>query len=180
MSTIEPAPRGGPHIVVLGLMGAGKSTVASALSARLHQPWRDSDADIETLMGRTGREIAADPNLGVERLHDLEEAVLLGSLARDEPSVISAAGSVVESSVCLLALHRRATVMWLNAAADVLRDRMAAGHHRRSYGPGELEALIKRRTPMFQSVATIVLDASLPAAALIEQATTAVRGADLR
>lgn len=170
---------GRPHIVVLGLMGAGKSTVAEALSAHLKQPWRDSDADIETLTGRTGREIAAAADLGVDRLHDLEEAVLLGALARVEPSVISAAGAVVESALCRMALPRRATVIWLRASADVLRQRMAAGHHRRAYAPGELEALIVRRTPMFESVATVTLDASLSADVLIAQATQAVTPADL-
>jgi shikimate kinase len=164
----------GPHIVVLGLMGAGKSTVATALATRFARPWRDSDADIETLMGRTGREIAADSALGVGALHSLEEAVLLGALARDEPCVISAAGWVVESEVCRQSLARRATTVWLQAPAEVLRERMATGRHRRTSAPGELEALIARRTPMFHAVATVTLDASLPSDQVISAALAAL------
>jgi shikimate kinase len=158
------------HIVVLGLMGAGKSTLASALASRLQRRWRDSDTDIERLMGSTGREIAADPALGVGALHGLEEAMLLGSLATAELAVISAAGWVVESALCREAMRRRATVVWLRAPAALLRRRMASGEHRRTSAPGEVEALIRRRSPLFEAVADIVLDASQRSEALLEQA----------
>ena len=158
-----------PHVVVLGLMGAGKSTIAERLAARLHRPWRDSDSDIEAATGRTGREVAADPAEGVDALHRLEEAVLLDALATDEPLVISAAGWVVEAARCRVQMRSRAFVVWLQAPADVLRARMATGQHRRASAPNELETLIERRTPLFQSVSDLVLDATDPPDALVAE-----------
>ena len=76
-----PAPTR-PHIAVIGLMGAGKSTLATAISSALGRVMRDSDVDIETLVGQTGREIALSG--GIDSLHRLEEAVLLGALAATE------------------------------------------------------------------------------------------------
>jgi shikimate kinase len=147
-----------PHVVILGLMGAGKSTLAAQLARYLERPWRDSDADIEARTQRSGREIAADPTQGVDTLHALEEVVLLDTLASDTPSVISAAGWVVESSTCQTAMRRRATVLWLHAPADVLRERMNSGVHRRTMAQGELEALTARRAPLFEHVADAILD----------------------
>jgi len=161
-------------VVVLGLMGAGKSTLASALADRLARPWRDSDADIEIVTGRTGRLIAADPTMGLATLHALEEAVLVGALASEAPSVISGAAWVVESPLCREAMRRRAVVIWLHAPLALLRERVATGEHRRTYAAGELEALVARRTPMFESVADVTLDASLPADVLIQRAIDAI------
>jgi shikimate kinase len=158
-----------PHIVVLGLMGAGKSTLAAALSDRLGVPWRDSDRDIETLTGRTGRELSVDPEVGVDGLHQLEEAVLLGALASDDRSIISAAGWVVESSLCRSIMGHRATVVWLHAPASVLVERMQSGVHRRPVSITDVEQLIQRREPLFRSVADHILDATQPVEALVSQ-----------
>jgi shikimate kinase len=156
-------------------MGAGKSTVASGLAARLEWPWRDSDADIEAVMGCTGRAIAADPTMGVDTLHALEEAVLLGALAASAPTVISAAAWVVESALCRAAMRRRARVVWLRAPVEVLRQRMATGTHRRTSARGELEALVARRTPMFEGVADVIVDALLPPHTIIDHALHELR-----
>ncbi len=148
------------HIAVVGLMGAGKSTLAHAVAQRLGVPWRDSDRDIETLTGRTGRELAADLGVGVDGLHHLEEAVLLGALASYYPLVVSAAGWVVESELCRTIMRHRAHVVWLHAPASVLVERMEAGTHRRTVTEAEVEALAKRREPLFRQVADQTLDAS--------------------
>jgi len=163
-----------PHIVVLGLMGAGKSTVATALGARLSWPVRDSDADIEALTGRTGRSLAADPAEGVEALHRLEEAVLLGALAAEQPTVIAAAGWVVESPRCRAAMARRAEVIWLDVPVDVLAARMATGQHRRSMSLADLEATAAHRGPLFAAVADFRLDAGEPAEKVAVAANTAL------
>ena len=68
------------HIVLVGLMGSGKSTVAAALAAALGVPLRDSDADIERDTGLTGRDIAARD--GIDALHALEARHLLDALGR--------------------------------------------------------------------------------------------------
>jgi shikimate kinase len=133
---------GGPHIAIVGLMGVGKSTTAERLAKRLGWSYRDSDRDIEARTGRTGGEIAAAD--GIPALHRLEESVLLDALARDEPTVITAAGSTIESAACRLALGERAMVVWLTLDADSLAERIATGSHRRMMGRTELDARIVR------------------------------------
>jgi shikimate kinase len=154
------------HLVITGLMGAGKTTAATAAAARLGRPLRDSDHDLEQLFGIRGVDIAAGP--GVDELHRLEEAVLLGALASDEPSVIAAAGWVVESRWCRLALASRALVVVLDSNADDLASRSATGSHRRPVSIDEFEEQRARRQPLFAEVADLTLDASLPAPEIVD------------
>jgi shikimate kinase len=157
---------GGPHIAIVGLMGVGKSTTAERLATRLGWSYRDSDRDIEARTGRTGGEIAAAD--GIPELHRLEESVLLDALASDEPTVITAAGSTIESAACRVALADRATVVWLTLDADSLADRIATGSHRRTMTRSELDALIVRRSPLFAATAALTLDASAPVDSIVD------------
>lgn len=151
---------GHPHVVITGPMGVGKSTTAEAVGARLQRPVHDSDRDIERLLGMTGAQVVAE--LGVDELHRLEEAVLLGALARDEPAVICAAGWVVEDELCRRALRARATVVVLRAPVDELIRRAATEDHRRPLAAAEVEALAARRAPLYEAVADLHLDAMEP------------------
>ncbi len=160
MAEPTPPPPLRRHLAVLGSMGVGKSSTAERLADALGVGWRDSDGDLEALFGCHGRDISATS--GVDVLHRLEEAVLLGALAHPEPMVVSAAASVVESSHCLDALARRATVVWLTLPADVVRERARRGHHRRRIDADEWEAITRRREPAYRAVADIVTDASPP------------------
>ena len=145
------------HIVIVGLMGAGKTTVAEAVARRREWPMRDSDRDIEAATGRTGRELAAAD--GVAELHRWEEAVLLDALDRPDPQVVAAAGWVVESAPCREAMARSAEVVWLRVSGEELRRRMASGQHRRPLAPAELDAMVARRNPMMAAAADVVIAA---------------------
>lgn len=156
-----------PHVVVLGLMGIGKSTTAQAIAASSGVAIHDSDLDIETLFGATGGQLAIDHGLG--ELHRVESAVLLGRLASDVPSVISAAAWIVEDPRCCEALANRAYVIVLQAPVDEIIRRMATGAHRRVMDRAELTALADRRAPLFAAVADIELDATKPTKALVAE-----------
>lgn len=145
------------HVVVTGLMGIGKSTVATALATALGRAHRDSDRDLQRLFGRSGAQLADDH--GVPELHRLEAAVLLGALAGPEPVVVSAAASVVEDRHCRRALRRTAVVIVLDAPITVVAERMASGSHRRPMPLAELDALAERRAPLFDQVADGRIDA---------------------
>ncbi len=146
-------------MVIMGPMGIGKTTLADGLAEALDRPLRDSDRDIETLFGRPGRDIAAAD--GVDALHDLEAAVLLGALASSEPTVICAAGWVVEDERCQQALARRANVVVLDLPTEALTERLAAANdeHRRPMTAEEIEALAVQRRPLYERAAGRWLDA---------------------
>lgn len=147
-----------PHIVITGLMGVGKSTTASAVAALTGRCVSDSDEDIETLFGATGGELA--DSLGVEELHRLEAAVLLGALARDEPVVIGAAGWTIEDPRCREALARRAFVVVLHVPLEELARRIDTGDHRRSMDTRDLIEVSERRAPLFRGSADLILEAT--------------------
>jgi shikimate kinase len=159
-----------PHVVVLGLMGIGKSTTAQAIAASRGVTAHDSDVDIETLFGATGGQLVI--NHGLDELHRIESAVLLGRLASDVPSVISAAAGIVEDPRCCEALANRAYVIVLQAPVGEIIRRMATGAHRRVMDTAELTALAHRRAPLFAAVADLELDATRPTEELVAAVLT--------
>lgn len=119
----------GRHLVLVGLMGTGKTTTARRLANRLARPLVDSDALIEAKTGRTVREIFATD--GEPAFRSLETAALVDALAASEPSVIAAAGGVVKSAENRRALLAAdAYVVWLDADIGVLVGRATRGTHR--------------------------------------------------
>ncbi len=138
---------GPPHVVVIGLMGVGKTTIGRALASELGRAHFDSDEDIEILTGVTSGHFAELH--GLSRLHELEAAVLLGALTRDQPSVVSAAASTVENELVRIVLRRRAVVVRLVADLELTLARQQSGDHRRSMDRTDLAELAARREPFF-------------------------------
>jgi shikimate kinase len=160
-----PAPP--THLVLVGMMGAGKTTTGRALAGRLGWPMRDCDTDLEGRAGRTGAELAATD--GVERLHQLEEELLLEALDTPGPLVVTAAGSIVTSERARQVIGSRAAVVWLDAPIDELEARMAADSHRRPLDRPAAEALLARRHAQLVEVADLRLDARAPTDDLVER-----------
>lgn len=167
------------HIVVVGLMGAGKSQVGRRLAARLGRPWRDSDRDIEARTGMTVRELRDRD--GVDSMHALEAQHLLDALADPEPSVISAAASTVEVPESREALRApEVGVVWLRASPEILARRFAsADKHRPEFGDSPLSFLREqaaRRNPLFASLDPIIIDVdAIRPGAAVAQALEALR-----
>ena len=140
------------HIVVVGAMGSGKTTLARALAEALERELFDSDRSIQDRTGRSGREIARRD--GVEALHRLEKEVLLEPLEGPNPAVVAAAASVIEDPAVRDALQD-AFCVWVTADPEILAERAARGEHRRSVGKSEY---LERRDPLFRQVADLVVD----------------------
>lgn len=161
-----PAPRGG-RLALVGLMGAGKTTTARALSRRTGWPVHDSDAEIEARTGSTGAELSATEGVGA--LHRLEEEVLVETLEADGPAIVTAAGSVVESATARRLLTTGATVVWLDVPTDEMVRRMATGSHRRSLDRDAAAALRSTRERLLAEVADLRLDATRPTDDLVDE-----------
>ncbi|MFF4775493.1 shikimate kinase [Microtetraspora fusca] len=147
-------------IVVTGLMGAGKSTVARLLADALGRPLRDSDDELLERYGMTAADIAAD--LGAAELHAREASLLLEALAGDPSVVIAAAASAVEDAAARRALGQ-AFVVFLDAPPAVLAERRLRGTHRPRFAREPAEALTerrKRRLAYFSEVADLTADSS--------------------
>jgi shikimate kinase len=159
------SPHRSPPVVLVGLMGSGKTSVAKRLARRLGRPVRDSDLDLEAAYGETAAEQAA--RLGADELHAREARVLRDALADDagdHAPVIAAAASTVEDPACREALAP-AFVVWLDAPPHVLADRMRGGSHRPHYDP-DLEKMVadqyQRRARWFREVADLTVDVTSP------------------
>lgn len=147
------------HVVLVGLMGSGKTTVGAALAARLGWPLRDSDADLQAATGRSARELAAAE--GIDRLHDREAAHMLEAIADTASSVIGSAAAVIDDPAirCRLSDDPALLVAWLRIDPGTARSRMAGGdHHPRVE---DLAAQASRRDPWFRATADVEIDADM-------------------
>lgn len=112
------------HLVLVGLMGAGKTTVGERLAARLGRPFVDTDALVETASGRSVAEIFA--NDGEAEFRDLERAAVAQATAEETPAVVACGGGVALDPENRRLLQARGVVVWLDAPAAELAVRAAA------------------------------------------------------
>jgi shikimate kinase len=146
-------------LVLVGLMGVGKTTVGAVLARRLRRQLVDSDLRIEALTGRTVKQILdAD---GVAAMRHCEADALFDALGDDEPRVIAAAAGVVLDEENRERLNAAdAEVVWLTAEPEVLAPRTAAGGHRPwldDDAVGTLRRMQDEREPLYREVADRVV-----------------------
>jgi shikimate kinase len=150
---------GPKHLVLVGMMGAGKSSVGRVLARKLDRPLLDSDELIEYRTGRTVREIWSTD--GEAKFRELETEALVEALSDDEPSVVAAAGGVVLSEANRVALAASdAHVVWLLANVEILIDRVKNGAHRPLLDDdpeGMLRTMYADRESLYQEVADAIV-----------------------
>jgi shikimate kinase len=146
------------RLVLVGMMGAGKSTVGRALAARLGWSYVDNDELVRAITGVEPDALAAAR--GVEALHEVEIAAAQAALDRPGPLVASLAGFVVTDPEVARLLRARAVVAWLRARPTTLRTRVGEGAGRRAEASSLtwLEATAAAREPDFATVADHVVD----------------------
>jgi shikimate kinase len=109
-------------LVLVGLMGVGKSTVGRRLAQRLGLPFVDSDAAIEDAVGLTAGELFE--RYGEEDYRDGERR-LVARLVDGQVRVIATGGGVFVDPRTRALLKERAITVWLDAPVDVLAERTA-------------------------------------------------------
>lgn len=146
----------GRHVVLVGMMGSGKTSVGRRVAERLRRPFLDSDAQVEARTGRTVREIFETDGMGELAFRALEAEALAEALARLAPSVISAAGGVVLDPTNRARLRESAMVVWLHADPAVLATRVTTADHRPLLGTDPLAVLTRMfdaRQALYEEVA---------------------------
>jgi len=147
------------HLVLVGMMGSGKSTVARVMAERLHRVVLDSDDMIERRTGRTVRDIFATDGETVFR--SIETEVLHEALQSTEPCIIAAAGGVVLSEANRAALRSSgARVVWLCADPATLVDRVRGAGHRPLLDAdpaGTLQRMFTEREHLYREVADAIV-----------------------
>lgn len=108
-------------IVLVGLMGTGKSTVGKRLAARLHLPFVDADHEIEIAAGLSIPEIFA--RMGEQAFRDGERRVI-SRLVDGRPKVIATGGGAFMQEDTRNLILERTIAIWLDADIDVLVERV--------------------------------------------------------
>jgi len=117
-------PGGSEKVALVGLRGAGKSTIGAALARRLDTDFVELDAEVEAEAGMSLSEIFELH--GEDAYRALERAVLERVLAAPGPAVIAAGGSIVKSPEAWRSLREGARTVWLQASPDAHLERVRA------------------------------------------------------
>ena len=145
-----------PRLVLVGPPGAGKSSVAALLAARLAVPMRDTDADVEELAGCTGSEIFVEH--GEERFRELERAAVVRALA-DHDGVLALGGGAVMDPLTAADLAGH-TVVFLDVGVDDAARRVGFNVSRPllvGNPRAQWLRLMEGRRPVYEGVATVTV-----------------------
>lgn len=148
-----------PRILLVGMMGSGKSTVGRLLADHLGWAYCDSDADVEAATGRTVPEIFEKD--GEPAFRRVEAEVLARACERQASVVVSAAGGSVLDPDNRRLLRRSGTVVWLRARPETNAHRVGDGAGRPLLGDDPSKAmqrLYAERAPLYGEVADLVID----------------------
>lgn len=148
-----------PVIALLGLRGAGKTTIGKRLGRRLRIPFVELDRRVEEAAGLSLDEIFAMH--GQDYYRRLEREALETVLAQGRPTVVATGGGIVTSRETYSLLRREAVTVWLRADAEDHWNRVVQQGDRRPMAdnPGamaELRRLLAARQRLYAEAAHVV------------------------
>lgn len=151
------------NLVLIGLRGTGKTSVAAILAERLGWNWFDADALVEQRAGKSIKQIFADA--GETAFRDLETQVVR-ELAAGERAVLALGGGAVVREANRAALAGRGKLVWLTASPETLWQRIqgdALSASRRpdlsaTGGINEIIATLDARRAIYRACADLEVD----------------------
>jgi shikimate kinase/3-dehydroquinate synthase len=153
----------GGNIFLVGLMGAGKTTVGRALAKRLNKRFVDSDHEIEA---RTGASIPLIFEIEGEQSFRQREAEVIRDLTAQDDIVLATGGGAILNADNRKYLRSRGTVIYLRASVNSILQRTGHDKNRpllQTADPRKtLEDLSRTREPFYREVADIVVDTGRP------------------
>jgi shikimate kinase len=146
-------------VFLVGLMGAGKSSVGRNLAKRLHKPFYDTDHEIER---STGVRIPLIFDIEGESGFRARESRVLAEMVCRKDIVLATGGGVVLSDDNRRLLIQNGTVVYLRAAPRDLWQRTCHDRNRpllQTADPlGRLQQLFEERDPLYRQVAHVIMD----------------------
>lgn len=171
----DPALTLDRSVVLVGLMGAGKSAIGRRMAHRLSLPFRDSDDEIEAAAGCPIPEIFS--RYGEPAFRDVERKVVL-RLLDESPHILATGGGAFMDPAIRDAVGRKAISIWLKAPLGVLVDRTARRGNRPLLANGDvrakLKALMEVRYPIYGSADITVDSRNRPLDAMTETCIAAL------
>lgn len=158
----------GRPIILVGLMGAGKTTIGRRLAKRLSIPFRDADHEIEAAANLSVAEIFAQH--GEAHFRDGEKKVI-ARLLEEGTHVLATGGGAWMNDETRSTVKGRGVSVWLKAEFDILMERV----RRRSHRPllqdpdpeGVMHRLIDERYPVYAEADLTVLSRDVPHEAIV-------------
>lgn len=149
-----------PNLVLIGPMGAGKSSLGRSLATRLGLAFVDSDERLEQIAGASVQVIF---EVEGEAAFRSRETQVLGELMQAEGQVVSTGGGAVLSAENRALLRQRGFVVYLQVDIERQLQRLARDHTRPLLAGGgrrqTLEALAAQRNPLYEEIADLVFEA---------------------
>jgi shikimate kinase len=168
----------GPRsIVLVGMMGVGKSSIGRRLGARLGVPFVDADSEIEAAAG--GMAIADIFARHGEAAFRTLEARVIARLLEGGPQVLATGGGAVMNDSTRAAIKAKGVSIWLSADVDVLMRRISKRKHERPMlhtddPTATLRQLLADRTPAYAQADLTVQSREVPHEAIVSEIITAL------
>jgi shikimate kinase len=172
------APLQNRSIVLVGMMGVGKSSIGRRLAARINVPFVDADAEIEKAAGMNIADIFARHG---EPYFRSGEARVIARLLEGGPQVLATGGGATMNADTRAAIKAKGVSIWLNAEFDVLMRRINKRKNDRpmlqTADPGAtLRELLAERAPVYAQADLTVQSREVPHDAIVTEIMTALAG----
>jgi shikimate kinase len=166
---------GSRSIVLVGMMGAGKTSVGRRLASALHLPFRDADAEIEKAANLTIPEIF--DHYGEAHFREGERRVVARLLA-DGPAVLATGGGAFMNEETRRTCKEHGVTIWLNADVPVLLDRVRKKGNRPLLNTpdpeGSLRRLLAEREPIYAEADIVIASREGPHQAVVTEILAAL------